>query len=214
MIVHNSVLGLGFQMGAPKFFDKYVAHLGFDFAKEIVQTYRKVWAPKVPFLWYGLEDAAAKAVWDGTPQEAYGIEYRLEDHALTARLPSGRKIYYQYPEKTRNQLPWDRTKTKQGFQFHVMKMGQWKTVQAFGGQLTENAVMGIEVDIQRAAQFKCEKAGFPVVLEVYDEIVAEPKKENADLDAFKQILLDVEPWVDNMRIPIAVDIWSGDRYRK
>lgn len=80
--------------------------------------------------------------------------------------------------------------------------------------MTENVVMGIEVDIQRRAQMLLEKNGFPVVLEVYDEVVGEPLKADADEKAFKQIMLDVDDWVKAMQIPIAVETWVGDRYRK
>ena len=133
---------------------------------------------------------------------------------MSARLPSGRKIWYQYPEAKMEPMPWDETDLRMGFRYHVMKMGQWKEVKAFGGLLTENVVMRIEVDIQRRAQQLCEKNGFPVVLEVYDEVVVEPLKADADEKAFRQILLDVEPWVRDLQIPIAVETWTGDRYRK
>lgn len=213
----NSVLGLGFQMGWRKFKLKYAKEQPDEFCEDVVRVYRKEWAPKVPYLWYGLGDAAVKCVHTGEPQQAYGVEYQIEGDAMSVRLPSGRKIWYQHPRKTRELMPWTEDGQpvyKAGFRYHAMKMGQWKEIKAFGGLLTENIVMGIEVDIQRAAQFKCEKNGFPVVLEVYDEIVVEPEKVNADEKAFKQILLDVEPWVKDLQIPIAVETWQGDRYRK
>ena len=213
----NTVLGLGFQMGPPKFQVKYAKDRPLAFSEKVVQTYRKVWAPKVPYLWYGLGDAAVECVWSGEPQESHGVEYRMENGAMSVRLPSGRKIWYQQPKPTREVMPWRNEDggevKKRGFRYHVMKMGQWKEVKAFGGLLTENVVMGIEVDIQRRAQMLCEKNGFPVVLEVYDEVVVEPEV-GADEKAFKQILLDVEPWVKYLQIPIAVETWMGDRYKK
>lgn len=210
----NSVLGLGFQMGWQKFKFKYAQEQSDEFAQEIVRVYRKEWAPQVPFCWYGLQDAAVKCVHHGRPTEAYGISYALEDNALSCRLPSGRKIWYQHPQKVMKPVPWDAEDIRPAFDYWRMKNGRWQCISAFGGLLTENVVMGIEVDIQRHAQFLCEKAGFPVVLEVYDEIVVEPEKANADEKAFKQILLDVEPWVKHLEIPIAVETWVGDRYRK
>lgn len=210
----NTVLGLGFQMGAPKFKLKYAKDQPIEFSENVVRVYRKEWAPKVPYVWYGLGDAAVKCVHTGKTTDAYGVEYRLEDHALSARLPSGRKIWYQFPIATKEKMPWDAEDIRPAFEYSAMKMGQWKRIKAFGGLLTENVVMGIECDIQRHAMFKCEKAGFPVVLEVYDEIVVEPEKANADEKAFKEILLDVEPWVKDLQIPVAVETWQGDRYKK
>jgi hypothetical protein len=57
-----------------------------EFAQRAIDSYRKEFAPEVPKLWYALEAAATKAVWDRVPQEAYGIRYALEDGWLTARL--------------------------------------------------------------------------------------------------------------------------------
>lgn len=210
----NSVLGLGFQMGAPKFRFKYAEKETLEFCEEVVRVYRKEWAPKVPFLWYGLQDAAVETVHERTPHEAYGVEYRLEDGWLTARLPSGRKLWYFDPQPIRKAMPWDPTDIRRAFTYKAKKMGVMRTIDAFGGQLAENVVMGIERDIMETAKRKCEKNGFPISLEVHDEIVAEPLKQDADEKAFEQIMLDVDPWVKQIGIPVAVETWVGDRYRK
>lgn len=211
----NSVLGLGFEMAWQKFKLKYGKGHTDEFCQEIVRVYRKEWAPKVPYVWYGLGDAAIACVHTRRPHTAYGVEYRIEGDALSCRLPSGRKIWYQHPKPTKDEAPWLKPgETKPGFSYHTMQTGHWQEKHAFGGLLTENVVMGIEVDIQRRAQLLCEKAGMPVVLEVYDEIVVEVEESKADEKAFRQILLDVEPWVKALRVPIAVDIWQGDRYKK
>jgi DNA polymerase len=210
----NSVLGLGFQMGWKKFKLKYAKDQPDEFCENVVQVYRKEWAPLVPQVWYELQDAAVDAVHYRKPQQAYGVEYRLEDGWLTARLPSGRKMWYFNPQPIKKAMPWDDTDIRLAFTYQAMKMGQMKTIDAFGGQLTENVVMGIERDLMTCAMLKCEENGMPVVLEVHDEIVVEPLKVDADEKAFQQIMLDVEPWAKALRIPIAVETWMGDRYRK
>lgn len=218
----NSVLGLGFQMGAKKFQFKYGRYKEaghtlvhpIEFCETVVHAYRKEWAPKVPYVWYGLQDAATKAVWSQKPQEAYGVEYKLENGWLSARLPSGRKIWYFNPKPIKKAMPWDKDDIREAFQFNAMKMGQWKTIDAFGGQLTENVVMGIERDLMTCAMLKCEDNGMPVVLEVHDEIIVEPLKVDADEKAFEQIMLDVPDWCRQIQIPVAVETWQGDRYKK
>jgi len=210
----NCVLGLGFQMAAPTFQVKYCRDRHIDFCKEVVRVYRKEWAPKVPYFWYGLEDAAAAAVWTEEPQEAFGVEYRIEEHWLVARLPSGRKIYYFHPRPVRSPAPWDPDQIKEGFVYQTLKSHVWVERSAFGGQLAENVIMGMEADIMRRAQLKLEDEGFPICLEVHDEIVAEPLKADADEKAFEQIMLDVPDWVKYIEVPIAVECWQGDRYRK
>jgi DNA polymerase len=214
----NTVLGLGFQMGAPKFRDKYARHQPIEFSENVVHVYRKEWAPKVPFLWYGLNDASAKAVWDKVPVEAYGIEYRLEDGWLTCRLPSGRKIWYFNPTPVRRPMPWDETDIRRGWTYNAMKFGQWKTIHAFGGLLTENAVMGCQRDLMTHAGFNLERNGFRIVLNVHDEWVTEPLRAKGDPDKLKaemkQIMGDIPQWAKAMRIPVVAEVWSGERYRK
>jgi DNA polymerase bacteriophage-type len=204
----NSVLGLGFGMGWQKFKLKYGKHLSDEFCQEVVRVYRKEWAPEVPRLWYALADASLLAVETGQTQEAYGIEYRRENGWLTARLPSGRKLYYWNPQPCLNR--YDRP----SWTYQAFKDGQSRTVDTFGGQLCENVVMGIEVDIQRHGWANAERNGFPIVLECYDELVAEVEEWADDQKGFEQCLLDVPRWVKDLRIPVAVEGWSGYRYRK
>lgn len=210
----NSVLGLGFQMGAPKFRDKYAKDKPLEWCKDIVDTFRQKWAPGIPKVWYGLEQAAVKTVWDGTPHEAFGVEYRIEDLWLTARLPSGRKLWYYNPQKIRKAMPWDPTDIRRAWTYQAMKMGKWRTIDAYGGHLTENVVQALARDLMVCAMFKAEKNGFPIVLTVHDELLAEPERANADQKALDQIMRDRPDWAAALNIPIATETWIGDRYRK
>lgn len=212
-----AVLGLGFQLGSKGFRQTFCKKHPLEFAEKVVNVYRREWAPRVPELWRGLSVASLRAVFDRTPQEAYGIEYRLEDGWLSARLPSGRKLWYWNPQKVRRAMPWDETDIRMAWTFQRQKQGRWVTETAFGGQLTENVVMGIEVDIQRAGWKNCEANGFPIVHECYDELVAEVPEWDEDLDGFRECLLDLPQWVRDYNIPVNVpreDMWASDRYRK
>lgn len=210
----NSVLGLGFQMGWKKFKIKYARDMSDEFCQNIVKTYREEFAPCVPKLWKGLERAAVAAVHDKTPHEAFGVGYAVMGNWLTASLPSGRMIWYRNPRPTRRLPPWEGAVPQRSFSYQTQKNGRWVTVDAYGGLLTENVVMGIEVDIQRHGMFLLEKNGFPITLEVYDEIVAEPLQKDADEKAFAQIMVDQPDWVKAIGVPIATETWQGDRYRK
>lgn len=210
----NSVLGLGFQMGWKKFKLKYAKEHPDEFAQNIVRVYRKEWAPKVPYLWYGLEEAACRAVWDGTAEEAYGIVYRRLDNWLTCRLPSGRLLWYYNPKPVKKPAPWDADEIRPAWYFHELKMGVWRATDAYGGILAENVVQAMARDILVAAMFKCEENNLPVVLTVHDEIVTEPEERNADPKALQQIMSDVPAWVKAIQAPVAAETWTGDRYKK
>lgn len=210
----NSVLGLGFQMGPPKFRDKYGQGQELAFFKEVVRVYREEWAPEVPKVWYGLERAAIRTVWDGIPHEAYGVLYALEDGWLTARLPSGRKLWYYDPQKVRRAMPWDDNDIRPGFTYKAQKMGRWVTLDAYGGQLTENAVQALARDLLVVAMFKAEANNLPICLTVHDEIVAEPLIADANPDMLKQIMEDIPDWARAIGAPIASEVWAGERYKK
>lgn len=217
-VAKAGVLGLGFQMGKRKFqwsAAKGGSQITLDESGLVVDVYRKDWAPKVPLLWYGLSDAAVSAVWHQEEQESHGILYRLEDKWLTAELTNGSTIHYYDPQPVTREMPWsteEKPDYRKGFTYRVEKQGRWIVRDAFGGQLTENIVMKIEREMVECAKRKLEDNGFCPIMEVHDEVVCEPLTR--DLDAFKQIMEDVPRWVREMHIPVHVDVWQGDRYRK
>lgn len=210
----NAVLGLGFQMGAPKFQLRYAKDKPFEFCQGVVDTYRETWAPKVPKVWRALQDAALETVKTGKPHEACGVEYRLEDNWMSARLPSGRKLWYFNPRLTKRAMPWDATDIRLAWSYQQMKTGQLKTIDAFGGLLTENVVQGLARDLMVHAMFLLEENGYPIVLTVHDEIVSEVLKHLADEKTFAQIMQDRPQWAIDLQVPIAVETWCAERYRK
>lgn len=205
----NTVLGCGFQMGAAKFLLKYCQGRTLEFAKSVIDAYREVWAPEVPKLWKALERAACDAVWDREPKEAYGVRYELEGRWLTARLPSGRKLWYYQPmtgiDTKFNRAVWN---------YKAWKNGHLITVQAYGGLLTENVVQGLARDLLVDAMFKCRAENIPIVLTVHDEILAEVDKQRQAQQMLKQIMEDRPTWAIDMQVPVLSECWSGQRYHK
>ncbi len=206
----NSVLGCGFQMGALKFHARYCPEQPFEFAERVVQTYRKVWAPLVPRVWYALGDAAVEACQYERAREAYGVEYYLRSGFLCARLPSGwQTLWYQNPA-----VQWDERFEKWAWSYSAWQGGNERRVRAYGGLLTENAVQALARGLLVGSMQRVEAAGMPIVLTVHDEIVSEVDAGSADQAAFEQIMAERSPWAVAMQIPVQVEGWSGDRYRK
>lgn len=210
----NSVLGCGFQMGWREFKARYCPDATDEFAQEVIRTYREDWAPCVPRLWRALEDASTNTAWTGNAHMAYGVVYALEDGWMTARLPSGRKLWYYGPKAIRKPMPWDHTDVRPGWEYSAWKMGQWKRVSAYGGLLTENVVQALARDLLVNAMFTCEKNNCPVVLTVHDEIVSEVDKPRADAKMLEQMMTDRPSWAIGLQIPVGAETWTGDRYRK
>lgn len=213
----NTVLGCGFQMGWKTFKARYCPLQTQEFAEDVIHTYRYDWAPKVPMLWRGLEEAALMTVYEGTPHESYGVEYRIEGPWMTARLPGGRKLFYYKPTKCMKEMPWstpEKRDIRAGWKYLAIKNKMVKWVYAFGGHLTENVVQGLARDILVEATFQLEENGFPIVLTVHDEDLGEVPMARVDELAFSQIMCNSSQWVRSLRIPVGVETWVGDRYRK
>ncbi len=108
LIVHNSVLGLGYQMSWEKFQLTVLAEEGIElddeFCQLIVRTYRKKKCPEIPALWKAANEAAIEATLahDGTEfragSSAGGVDYFMRGRFLHCRLPSGRLLAYLDPE--------------------------------------------------------------------------------------------------------------------
>ena len=210
----NTVLGCGFQMGWRKFKLRYCPKESDEFAQGVVKTYREQECPEVPKLWRALERASCDTVWTGRAHEAYGITYALEDGWLTARIPSGRKLWYYAPKAIRKAMPWDKTDVRPAWEYSAWKAGRWKRVQAYGGIETENAVQALARDCLVAGMFRVNDAGYPPVLSVHDEDLSELTKGRGDIKEFSQLLCERDQWAVQMQIPLAADCWQGQRYKK
>jgi len=110
--------------------------------------------------------------------------------------------------------PWGEEKE----QIHYMsvdgKTRKWQETHTYGGKLAENVTQAVSRDILADAMLRVEKHGFPIVMHVHDEIVAEVSNAapNTDLSLFEAIIAQVPAWAAGL--PIAVEGWRGRRYSK
>ena len=59
---------------------------------------------------------------------------------------------------------------------------------------------------------RLETAGYPIVLHVHDEIVAEVPENFESTAEFTRLMTQRPSWALNL--PIAASAWTGTRYRK
>ena len=82
----------------------------------------------------------------------------------------------------------------------------------------ENIVQATSNDLLRFASVNLERAGYPIVLHVYDEIVAEvPQGRGSveELEAWMRYTPDWATCADGQKWPVgAAGGWRADRYRK
>jgi DNA polymerase len=108
--------------------------------------------------------------------------------------------------------PWGEER-EQIHYMHVNGMtNKWEETHTYGGKLSENITQAVSRDVLADAILRCESAGYPVILHVHDEIVAELPEGRGDLAHFTKLMGEVPQWATGL--PIAVEGWRGKRYRK
>ena len=211
--------------------------------KEAILAWRRAspaivefWGGQVrdPFGWatnelFGLEGMAVKAVLnpgeecpvmrlDGTWS---GITYVMRGDALYCILPSGRPITYHRPRLHPNEVgswrgAW--SLTYEGFNSDGTKGATgWATINTYGGKLCENVVQATARDIQRYAILNLERAGYHIVLHIYDEDVAEVPHGWGSIEGLEAIMAQMPPWATYKGQPWPIKAaggWRGRRYRK
>ena len=165
---------------------------------------------------YGMEGAAVTAVRrPGAVQVCRGHEWVMRGDVLYCRLLSGRYLTYHRPRLT----PSDRRPGEELLSYETWntnpKYGQvgWVRMPTWGGRLVENVTQATARDWQRQALVAHERAGYHIVLHVYDENVAEVPEGWGTVEEFEQIMSTPPPWGVGWPI-VARGGWRGKRYRK
>lgn len=224
----ESVLGCGYGVGAAAFARnaKKKARLivPFEIALRAVHGWRDK-NYKVVELWGALEDAA-KAALDCPGQifKAGPFSFRKKGNWLQLRLPSGRIIWYRRPSiKPRKE---DLENCEEGelpprFRWKIHYWGvngvtkQWQEETTWGGKLLENGIQGMCRDIIAEAMLCHEADGYPPILSVHDEVIAEVPIGFGSVEEFISIMVDTKrhsPWADGL--PVKAEGGRGLRYAK
>ena len=179
--------------------------------RDVVSKWRAS-RPKTVALWRGLEKAAIECVDTGLPCTYGPVTYRMEGMFCTCELPSGRKLYYPFPKIINREMPWGGSKLQFSHMTVDAETKQWIRRFAHGGLLTENITQAICRDLLAEALLRLEAAGFPIIMHVHDEAVAEVKAGARTLEEFEQIMTVVPAWAEGF--PISAAGWVGNRYKK
>lgn len=198
----QTILGCGYGMGPPKFFDqcfKFGKLIPRDLAERAVGSYREEFH-EIPTLWRDMEKAAVRAVM--YPGEVYSTPNRLisfcfKDGYLRMALPSGRRLFYKRPFLRDTVTPWGTARKVLWFWGINPKTKQWAPEKTWGGTLTENAVQAIARDLLFRAMDRLEyDYNMPLVLSVHDQLVAEVPILGAEYAVadMQMVMEDLPPW--------------------
>lgn len=208
-----AVLALGYQGGVRAFQSMatmYNIEIADEKADEIKNAWRKANA-RIVSWWAALENAALDAIHTGSGV-APGVLFGLDDGWLWCQLPSGRRLWYANARLVERETPWGalRTSVKCDGVNSVTK--KFEPFDLYGGLLAENIVQAVSRDLMAAAMLRLEDAGYPIVMTVHDEVVAESSTESGTFEEFRDILCRLPSWAKGL--PLTADGWTGQRYRK
>lgn len=212
-----AIIGLGYQMGAPKFVAT-AASWGIpiteDFARQVVETYRtKYW--RVPRLWRDQEQAAMAAALDrdGRVVKAGKLSWYTIGDYLYCELPSGRRLAYPEPSVREVTTSWGAQKQALTFTGISSYSRKWERRSAYGGLIVENEDQAISRDLMAHAVTSCDTTEiYDLVLTVHDELIAEAEQHEGSLEEFIRILTTLPDWAEGC--PIDAEGWVGTRYHK
>lgn len=175
----------------------------------------KPWKPDYMEL-YGLEGMAIAAIQN--PGRCFAhrdISYGVKDDILYCKLPSGRMIPYHQPRLSPSSR-WEG-------QLEITFMGWnsnpkngpmgWVRMNTFGGRFFENVCSAVANDILRFANVTLERNGYPIVLRVHDELVAEVDEGFGSIEEFEALMATLPEWAKGWPVRAAGG-WRAKRYRK
>lgn len=230
-----AVLGCGYGMGVNKYIDTVFDWTGIDLHDEecagcrgklrgnrvehegcigsrAVGTYRSVNEP-IKNLWYDAEDAMAAAVRQRgriTHTACGRVRFRVKGQFLWAVLPGGRPLCYPLPRLVNTVTPWGAEKEAVEISTTNSYTRKWERRTLYGGLIVENLTQATARDVMADAMLRVDAAGYPIVLTVHDEVLAE--SADGDLDEFQRLMSEMPEWADGLQLKVSG--WEGRRYRK
>ena len=233
LLVHNSGyggwIGAWKNFGADKFMNDQEIKTNILKWRDESPTIVEFWGGqyrKDPDRWaftpelYGLEGAAINALlhpgtWIACRSISYGFD--TSTNVLYCRLPSGRCLSYHQPLLSRGTDPRGLDVIKISFMGNNSDASKgrvgWNRIETYSGKLAENVTQAVARDILTAAMVRVSKAGYPIVLHVHDEIIAEVPQGTGSIEEFERLMMVRESWFQDWPIKAAGG-WMGNAFRK
>ena len=184
--------------------------------KIVVDAWRNA-HPNVTQSWWDWQDCALNAVdYPGHVQisETTKLKFACDKkrNFLLVRLPSGRFVHYPRPSVEEVKFGTSSRTVVKYYGLDRITKKKWVQRTLTPQILSENVTSGTARDVLVDAMFRIEKAGYPIVLHVHDECVAQVPIGRADREEFRHIMCDSAPWLAGL--PVASKVESGRRFWK
>lgn len=209
-------LSMGFA-GGKGAFQSMARNYGVKVTDAKADEFKVAWRqahPETKSFWYELDDAAVAAVMEpGTVHEVRGgIEYFMGGGHLWCRLPSKRLLCYPYARIQTVETPWGTEKEAVSAMTIDSRTRKYVRRTYYHGLWCENVVQAACRDLLVIGMLRCEEAGYPVVLHVHDELVAEVPKGFGSVEEMGELMTILPAWAEGL--PLAAAGWRGVHYRK
>jgi DNA polymerase len=196
-------------MGAAGAIEKFAPGVFDEAKREQIKNEWRAAHPNIKNFWYAIDRAAWAAVQTrGSIVHCGPVSFRCVGAFLFLKLPSGRKL--AYPLASTRLIDPQRGVVS----FHDNAAGRWCDCRdgrgAYGGIWTENIVQAIARDLLADAMQRVEAAGYPIVLHVHDELVAEVPEGFGSTEEFTHLMTRKPAWA--LTLPIAAKAWAGSRF--
>lgn len=173
--------------------------------------------PKVVAMWQDLDDVAATAVMRpgkrfDADSTAGKVSFACAGNILWCRLPSGRLLAYVDPKIKDVEAPWGAVRQAVTFMSVNSVTRRWERTKGYGGYWAENVTQAVARDIMAEAMLRIEGRGWPVVLTVHDEVIAEVPKGSVTGHEFGEVMRQLPAWAG--ALPVAAEGLVSWRYRK
>lgn len=195
-----ATLALGYQGGTSALIAMGALQMGLteEELPDIVQRWRQA-NPRIKGLWYAIENAALAVMETAQPQGINGLIFALEGDLiygqsfLTARLPSGRKLFYPKPFLKENRF--------EKMAVHYYTVGQqtrkWEVTSTYGGKMVENIVQAIARDCLAVTLERIAAKGLQVVFHVHDEVIIDAPMETT-VEEICGLMAEPIPWAPGL----------------
>ena len=193
--------------------------IGEEEGNAIVKAWRAS-NPNIVKLWYDLQKGSMKAMrFPGRRVFVRpNVSFLKTGKFLTMKLPSGRNIFYPFPELRECEMPWvdDEGWPVKRLMVTAMTLTaskQWVRRPLSHVTLTENLVQGLCRDLLVNSGMNLDYVhNIPTVMHVHDEVVSEIDEGTGNLNKYEGIMAQLPDWAKGF--PLKAEGWIDVHYRK
>ncbi len=213
---------------------KYADGMGLVLERKVASQIVKAWrAARAPIVrcWKACEEAAMEAIRkrhlkERLVEQGPFIKWKVVGRFLHCRLPNGRLLSYLDPKIEMRKIVveiendegevvevkefWKDAITFQAEDTYTKK---WKRCSTYGSKLFENLVQAICRDLMVDGMLRAEAAGYPIVLTVHDELVADLHPSFGSNDEFVRLMSVVPDWAPGFPVAVSGE-YRARRYTK